>query len=107
MALPPVIKHLRFLRLAFYAYLLMADDPAQIGHAVSVAPQSCSLPGIDRSARCGDIEVLENPDRPGSRKLEIHFVVIPAANGHARPDPIVPLTGGPGEAAIEEGRVFV
>jgi pimeloyl-ACP methyl ester carboxylesterase len=27
--------------------------------------------------------------------------VIPAANGHARPDPIVPLLGGPGESAID------
>jgi hypothetical protein len=30
--------------------------------------------------------------------------VIPATNGHARPDPIVPLLGGPGEAATESGQ---
>lgn len=51
--------------------------------------------------------MLENPERPGSRKLEIHFVVIPAASGHALPDPIVPLLGGPGESAIEAGQFFV
>jgi pimeloyl-ACP methyl ester carboxylesterase len=33
--------------------------------------------------------------------------VIPAANGHALPDPIVPLLGGPGESAIEAGQYFL
>jgi pimeloyl-ACP methyl ester carboxylesterase len=101
MALPPVMNHLRFLRSALPAFVLTVVVVGQIKHAVPVALQSCSLPGVKRSARCGAIEVLENPDHPGSRKLEIHFAVIPAANGHARPDPIVPLLGGPGESAIE------
>ncbi|HZU41408.1 MAG TPA: hypothetical protein VE994_01950, partial [Terriglobales bacterium] len=30
--------------------------------------------------------------------------MIPASNGHALPDPIVPLLGGPGEAATEAGQ---
>ena len=33
--------------------------------------------------------------------------MIPAAKGHARQDPIVPLLGGPGEAATETGQMFV
>src|SRR6185312_14019903 len=37
----------------------------------------------------------------------VHFAVIPAANGHARPDPIVPLLGGPGESAIEAAQYFI
>jgi pimeloyl-ACP methyl ester carboxylesterase len=80
---------------------------AHIGRDLPVALQPCTLPGVERSGRCGAIEVPENPHRPGSRKLEIHFVVIPAANGHPRQDPIVPLLGGPGEAAIETGQMFV
>ena len=72
-----------------------------VGYALPVAVQTCSVPGIPKSARCGTIEALENPDQPESRKLKIHFVVIPAANGHPRPDPIVPLLGGPGESAID------
>ena len=104
MALPPPLHHLRFLRSALFAFVLTTLATGQIG---SVALQSCSVPGVERSARCGTIRVLENPDRPGSRRLEIHFVVIRAAQGHPLPDPIVPLTGGPGEAAIEEGQIFV
>ena len=107
MGLPPVMGRLRFLVSVFSPFLLTAVAAAQIGHAMPVALQSCSVPGVGRSARCGAIEVLENPDRPGSRNLEIHFVVIPAVKGHARPDPIVPLLGGPGEAAIETGQMFL
>jgi pimeloyl-ACP methyl ester carboxylesterase len=87
--------------------MLTILDAAQVGQVLPVALQPCSVPGVERSAQCGAIEVLENPERPGARKLEIHFAVIPATNGHARPDPIVPLMGGPGEAAIEAGQMLV
>src|SRR5579884_476655 len=102
-ALQSVIRRLRFLRSALVAFTLTAAV-AQVGYALPVALQPCSVPGVKRSARCGTIEVPENPDRPGSRKLKIHFAVIPARNGHALPDPIVPLLGGPGEAATEAGQ---
>jgi pimeloyl-ACP methyl ester carboxylesterase len=101
------MDRLRFPRCLLSAFVLVAGAAGQVGHALPVALQSCSVPGVDRSARCGAIEVLENPDQPGSRKLEIHFVVIRATNGHARPDPIVPLLGGPGEAATEAGQMVV
>jgi pimeloyl-ACP methyl ester carboxylesterase len=87
--------------------VLMAAVAGQMCHALPAVLQSCSVPGVERKARCGAIEVLENPDRPDSRKLEIHFAVIPAAEGHSRPDPIVPLLGGPGESAIEAAQMFV
>ena len=101
MQLPPVVGRLRFLLLIVVRFVFTAVAAGQMGYAHSVALQSCSVPGVRRSARCGAIEVLENPDRPGGRKLAIHFAVIPAANGHPRSDPIVPLLGGPGESAIE------
>jgi pimeloyl-ACP methyl ester carboxylesterase len=101
------MHRLRLLPSILFPVVLTAVAAGQIGHALPVMLQSCSVPGVERSARCGAIEVLENPGRPGSRKLEIHFAVIPAAKGHARPDPIVPLLGGPGEAAIETGQMFV
>lgn len=87
--------------------LLPAARAAQTGRTVPGSLPSCTVAGVVRSARCGAIEVLENPDRPGSRKLEVHFIVIPAANGHSRPDPIVPLLGGPGEAATDAAEMFV
>ncbi len=95
------MHRLQFLRLMLLAFVLTTVAAGQIGHAPGVALQSCSVPGVKGSAQCGAIEVLENPALPGSRKIEIHFAVIPAAKGHARPDPIVPLLGGPGESAID------
>jgi pimeloyl-ACP methyl ester carboxylesterase len=102
----PLIDRLRLL-LVVLLFVLTAVASSRTGHAPPSALESCSVPGVERSARCGAIEVLENPDQPGSRKLEIHFILIPAANGRTRPDPIVPLLGGPGEAAIEAARIFV
>src|SRR5579872_612028 len=100
--LQSVIGRLRFLCSVLVACTLTAAA-TQVGYAVPVALQPCSVPGVKGSARCGAIEVPENPDRPGSRKLQIHFAVIPARNGHPLADPIVPLLGGPGEAATEAG----
>jgi pimeloyl-ACP methyl ester carboxylesterase len=51
--------------------------------------------------------VLENPERPDSRRLVTHFAVIPASSGKALPDPIVLLMGGPGEKAIESASLYV
>jgi len=59
----------------------------------------CTLPGLDTRARCGDLLVPENPEQPNGRRLSFAVVVIPAS-GKALRDPIVPLMGGPGEAAI-------
>lgn len=101
MQLPPAVHRMQVLPLILASFVLTAVAAGQIGYAQLVVLQSCSVPGVEKSARCGAVEVLENPDRAGSRKLKIHFVVIPAANGHPRPDPIVPLLGGPGESAIE------
>ena len=107
MPLLPTMPPLRLLPSILVRFVLTIVAAGQIGYALPVTLHSCSVPGVKRRARCGAIEVQEDPDRPGSRKLEIHFAVIPPASGHARPDPIVPLLGGPGESAIESGQYFV
>lgn len=103
-----VVKRLRFpLLMIFFFFLLKVIATGQTKRAATFELQPCSVPEVKRSARCGAIEVPENPDRPAFRKIEIHFAVIPAANGHPRPDPVVPLLGGPGEAATDAGGMFV
>jgi pimeloyl-ACP methyl ester carboxylesterase len=78
--------------------------PESIDAAVRLS--ECSLPGVTRPARCGTLEVAENPDRPEGRRLAIGLAVIPAAGATARPDPIVVLMGGPGEDAIGAAEIF-
>ena len=75
------MDHLRFLPSLVFTFALTVLAAAQIGYARPVALQSCSVPGVKRSVRCGDIEVPENPDQPGGRKLQIHSAVISAADG--------------------------
>ncbi len=107
MALPPIVNGLQFFPAILSLFLATATAAPQSKPQVPVALQSCSVPGIERRARCGAIGVPENPDRPGARKIEIHFVVIPAAKGRAYSDPIVPLLGGPGESAIDAAQMLV
>lgn len=67
---------------------------------------SCKLPGVPEPARCGVLEVPENPNRPNGRQLKIGLAVIPAIGGQPRPDPIAVLTGGPGESAIGLAEIY-
>ena len=75
-----------------------------VAETVDLSP--CTIPELAEPARCGEIEVPENPDRPGGRQLKIAIAVVPATSGRALADPIVPLMGGPGEDAISAGAHF-
>lgn len=72
-----------------------------------IALSSCKLPGVPQPARCGVLEVPENPNRPAGRQLRIGVAVIPAIGGQRRTDPIAVLMGGPGEDAISSAEIYV
>ncbi len=67
---------------------------------------ACHLQGLERAARCGSISVEEDRARPEGRRLAIGVVVIPATVAPSLPDPIVVLTGGPGEDAIGAASLY-
>jgi len=79
------------------------DLPKRSTSSIVLAP--CKLPGLAETARCGALDVPENPDKPSGRRLHIGVAVIPAT-GQAQSDPLVPLMGGPGEEAITEAAYF-
>jgi pimeloyl-ACP methyl ester carboxylesterase len=83
------------------AALVQAAPPSR---APRIEP--CQLPDLTESARCGTLEVPENPDKPAGRRISIGFAVVPATGGHALPDPIVVLMGGPSEDAISAAAYF-
>jgi len=64
---------------------------------------SLSLPGtsLTASARCGTLEVAENPADPGGRKISLKIAVAPATGKSTEPDPVFFFAGGPGQAATE------
>jgi pimeloyl-ACP methyl ester carboxylesterase len=69
-------------------------------HARSLPLAPCRFAELARPARCGTLDVAENPARAQGRRLSINVAVIPAPVTPALADPIVVLMGGPGEDAI-------
>jgi pimeloyl-ACP methyl ester carboxylesterase len=104
----------KLFRTLFASSLLMLPliGPAQANAAApvirpaAIALSSCTLPEVAQVARCGVLHVPEDPRRPKGRRLPIHVAVIPATNGAALSDPIVPIMGGPGEDAIGAAAIF-
>jgi pimeloyl-ACP methyl ester carboxylesterase len=60
---------------------------------------SCDVPGLERKARCGTYEVFEDRRSGQGRRIGLKVVVVPASGGERLPDPLVYVTGGPGESA--------
>jgi len=86
--------------------LVIALQSAAIANAADLL-SPCKLPGVARAAKCGSVEVPENWDQPAGRKLSIAVAVIPAEVAGSRNDPLVPLMGGPGEAAIGDAEDYL
>ena len=71
----------------------------------SIEFSNCTLllPGTTRTtqARCGWLDVPENPEDPQSRQIKLHVALAPAAARNPAPDPLFVFAGGPGQAASE------
>lgn len=55
-----------------------------------------------KTARCGQLTVPENRNKPNGRTITLSVAIIPAASANPKPDPIIWLAGGPGDDAITE-----
>ena len=53
------------------------------------------------SARCGWYVTAENRDATVSKTIRIHVAVVPALRRQALPDPLLIISGGPGQAASD------
>jgi pimeloyl-ACP methyl ester carboxylesterase len=53
------------------------------------------------AARCGALEVAEDPAKPTERRIRLKVAVVPALNLRGAADPLFVLAGGPGQAASE------
>ena len=79
----------------FVAFLTM---PAA---ALELLP--CKLKAVggryEVAARCGEFPVPLNPIQPDGKQIGLHVAVVPALAEDSRPDPLVVIAGGPGDAA--------
>jgi pimeloyl-ACP methyl ester carboxylesterase len=62
-----------------------------------------ALPGtnLTAKARCGSLEVAENPAEPVGRRIKLKIAVAPATGKTTEPDPVFFFAGGPGQASSE------
>lgn len=95
------VKSTRFLA----ACLLLAGEAAASppGNGIPLAPCQLSHPiaAARIPARCGTLEVPEDPGKPDGRRIALRVAVLPAENPSARPDPVFVLAGGPGQSITE------
>jgi pimeloyl-ACP methyl ester carboxylesterase len=79
-------------------------SPTAAQKSVELTPCKLSV-GIGKAksevdAKCGVLQVPEDPGKPDGRKLDIHFTVLPATKSGATGLPIFHFEGGPGGSAI-------
>ena len=68
-----------------------------------LALRECRLPKVAQAVSCGTLQVPENRSHPQGRQLSVFVAVLPANTLSPKPDPLVLLAGGPGQAASTLG----
>ena len=81
----------------------LADDRLQQESDHGLDLSNCELLGSGGysaiEAKCGRLEVPENPAEPAGRKISLFVAVVPAQGRDPAPDAFTFLAGGPGQAA--------
>ena len=79
------------LSLSIVAAALLASQPASAQRYADL--ESCELAAgggrLTVTARCGTLEVAENPDDPDTRRIELSYAIVPARASQVQPDPVV------------------
>ena len=92
-----------FLIAASFATLSSPARSANSGEGLLF--KSCELKdpssGQSAQATCSLLDVLENPDDPDSPTLQLHVARMEATGRRPEADPLLFITGGPGQAASE------
>ena len=78
---------------------LLAGCGENAGHARRVALAECRLPKYAQPVQCGTLSVPEDRTKPDGRRIELFIAVLSANTLSPRPDPLVIIAGGPGQAA--------
>jgi len=74
-----------------------------IAPAIALTDCTLSSPGIPNqvTAKCGTLEVPENPSNPQGRRINLNIAVVPSVSRGAETDPLFILAGGPGQSIVE------
>jgi pimeloyl-ACP methyl ester carboxylesterase len=69
--------------------------------------QPCTDKKLTQPAKCGTYTVWENRAARSGRTIDLNIVLLQATGANRKPDPLVVLLGGPGEAATDIAEGFV
>ena len=86
------------MRLAIFAFTLLFAGSAWAG-AGDLHLQPCQEKKLKQPMKCGTYTVWENREAKSGRTIDLNVKVLQATAADRKPDPIVVLLGGPGEAA--------
>jgi len=88
---------------AVIAMVLVLTGSVLLVRRSSAAPEltfrDCALPGATGPVACATFDVPEDRERRG-RTISLNIAVLKATGPARKPDPIVPLQGGPGQGAV-------
>jgi len=86
------------MRVALVIGAAVLSSPARA--AAATGPVPCRVAGIANEVRCGSVLRPLDPAQPEGRKIEVHYLVVPALARRKLPDPVFLLAGGPGQSAM-------
>lgn len=100
----PLLRHWTFgLFLLVLAVGCEAPPADPMKRRIELTPCQLKAPGLPARvpAQCGTLRVPEDRANPDGRFIDLRVAVVPAVGRTPQPDPLVFLTGGPGQAATE------
>lgn len=84
--------------------LLMLSFSSKAESQLQLEP--CYLDGLSEKVECGSLTLPENYDAPDGNTIEVHFARLPAIKPTPGKQPLLLISGGPGQSAIDSAEMF-
>ena len=86
--------------------LVLLSLPSSVVADNAASNEHCYVKGLPDRLRCGYLPVAEDPQKPNGRKINIHYVIIPAIKPLDATEALLAIAGGPGQSAIDNAALF-
>ncbi|SDJ50136.1 Pimeloyl-ACP methyl ester carboxylesterase [Ferrimonas sediminum] len=87
-----------------FCLLLLGSLWGPGARAASLSP--CYLNGLSEQVECGVLSVPEDYNEPDKTRIPIHFARIAAIKSSPGKAPLLVITGGPGQSALDDADLF-
>lgn len=90
--------------------MIAGQDAGRAATPARFEAAPCPFPADERvlkQVQCGYLHVLENRAKPNGRRLKLSVAILKSLSPNPRPDPVVVLSGGPGEPFVGRVPAFI